>query len=358
MGVKLKPLKEQVIVITGASSGIGLATARRAAQKGARLVLCSRNFHDLTQICDDLNSQKQTPIAIAVECDVADPEAVERVAERAESEFGRIDTWVNNAGVSIYGKLTEVPMVEKRRLFDVNFWGVVHGCRSAIRRMKSRGGAIINVGSIVSDRAFPMQGIYSASKHAVKGYTDSLRMEIEGSGLPISITLVKPGSIDTPFTEHAVNHMQHHPNMPGPVYAPEVVADAILNAAEHPRRDVYVGGSTKLLSFLETLVPRLADLFMERSMMESAQSSATKSQVPQEPALFDVPGKEGRERGDHVGRVRRRSVYTSVRIHPGAATLVATGLGLMAAAGIGYLQNRRSQQSIPMAGPAHEVYSH
>ena len=178
-----KSLKDQVIVITGASSGIGLATAREAARRGAKVVLASRNAEELRQITDEIRAAGGSAISVAA--DVAEPDAVERIGESAAREFGGVDTWVNNAGVSIYGKLTDIPLADKRRLFDVNFWGVVNGCRTAVRLMRDHGGTIINVGSEVSDRAIPLQGIYSASKHAVKGYTDALRMELEHEELPI-----------------------------------------------------------------------------------------------------------------------------------------------------------------------------
>src|SRR5690348_15497520 len=190
-----KSLKDQVIVITGASSGIDLATAREAARRGAKVVLASRNAEELRQITDEIRAAGGSAISVAA--DVAEPDAVERIGESAAREFGGVDTWVNNAGVSIYGKLTDIPLADKRRLLDVNFWGVVNGCRTAVRLMRDHGGTIINVGSEVSDRAIPLQGIYSASKHAVKGYTDALRMELEHEELPIFVTLVKPSAIDT-----------------------------------------------------------------------------------------------------------------------------------------------------------------
>src|SRR5688572_16759990 len=202
---KLKKLREQTIVITGASSGIGLATARMAAARGARVLLTSRNEHDLRRLTQEICARGgRAAFAVA---DVGDPEAVEDVARAALREFGGIDTWVNNAGVSIYGELTEVPLADKRRLFETNFWGVVHGCRTAVKHLRQRGGAIVNIGSIVSDRAIPLQGIYSASKHAVLGYTDALRMELEHGRVPIAVSLVKPSAIDTPYLDHARNYM-------------------------------------------------------------------------------------------------------------------------------------------------------
>ena len=232
-----KKLRDQVIVITGASSGIGLATARIAARRGARVVMLSRNEEELRRACNEIRSQGgRATYAVA---DVADPEAVDRAGDLAAQQFGGFDTWVNNAGVSIYGKLTDVPLEDTRRMFDTNFWGTVHGCRTAIKHLQHRGGAIINVGSIVSDRAVPLQGMYSASKHAVQGYTDALRMELEHDGVPIWVTLVKPSAINTPYVEHARNYMDKAPKLPPPVYAAggPGCRDPALCREAHPRSD-------------------------------------------------------------------------------------------------------------------------
>jgi short-subunit dehydrogenase len=195
MAVKLKRLNQQVLVMTGASSGIGLVTARAAAERGTRLVLASRSQGELQQLKEEITANGGQ--AIAVGADVGQEEDVRRIAQAAQEQFGGFDTWVNNAGVSIYGKLLEISIEDMRRLFETNFWGVVYGSLEAARNLKQRGGAIINIGSTLSDRAIPMQGIYSASKHAVKGFTDALRMELEEEGAPISVTLIKPGAIDS-----------------------------------------------------------------------------------------------------------------------------------------------------------------
>src|SRR5262245_28252615 len=234
MQVRLKPIKEQVIVITGASSGIGLVTARLAARRCARVVLTARNHEALKQLADEIKGNESNGgMATFIAADVADESAMRQVAEEAISRFGRIDTWVNGAGVSVYGRLMDVSLEDQRRLFDTNFWGVVIGSRIAVPHLRN-GGALINIGSILSDRAIPLQGIYCASKHAVKAYTDSLRMELEHEGLPIAVTLIKPYSIDTPYAEHAKNYLATEPSSPPPVYAPEVVAEAILHCAEYP----------------------------------------------------------------------------------------------------------------------------
>jgi short-subunit dehydrogenase len=206
------------MVITGASSGIGLVTSRMAAKRGTRLVLSSRSEEELGELTEEIKTNGGQ--AIAVRADVGEQEDVRRLAQAAQEQFGGFDTWVNNAGISIYGKLSEVSIEDMRRLVETNFWGLVYGSLEAARHLKERGGAIINLGSTLSDRAIPMQGIYSASKHAVKGFTDALRMELESEGAPISVSLVKPGAIDTPYPEHAKNYMPVEPKNPPPMYAP------------------------------------------------------------------------------------------------------------------------------------------
>ena len=302
---KPKRLRDQVIVITGASSGIGLATARLAARGGARVVLTSRNERDLRVAVEEI--QMRGGRATHVVADVADPADMDRVADAAIREFGSVDTWVNNAGISIYGRLIDVPLDDKRRLFDTNFWGVVHGCRTAVRHFAVRGGTIINIGSVVSDRAVPLQGMYSASKHAVLGYTDALRMELEHDRLPVQVTLVKPASVNTPFIEHARNYMPEAPTFPPPVYAPEVVARAILRCAEHRVREVTIGGGGRVFTALGQLAPRTTDRLMERTLYEQQKDKTGK--VESLDSLYR-PTRDGLASGPYDGHVRRSSLYT------------------------------------------------
>jgi NADP-dependent 3-hydroxy acid dehydrogenase YdfG len=258
MSIDLKPLDQQVIVITGASSGIGLATAESAAKQGAKLVLASRSGKTLAEICQRINDAGGH--AIYVVADVGDREQLERIAGVALQKFGRIDTWVNDAGVSIYGRLDEVSEEDSRRLFDTNFWGVVNGSLIALPHLKRQGGALINVGSEVSDAVVPLQGMYSASKHAVKGFTDALRIEIEKlDEAPVSVTLIQPTAVDTPYPQHARNYMMEEPKLPSPQIDPQKVADAILKAAVKPQRDVKVGAGAVLDTALSKLAPGLAD---------------------------------------------------------------------------------------------------
>lgn len=290
--MKLKPVEQQVIVITGASSGIGLATAEAAAQRGARLVLASRSQETLGELARTIVSQGGQ--AIAVVADVAERQQVQRIADAAIAHFGCIDTWVNNAGLSIYGRLEEVREEDSRRLFDVNFWGVVHGSLVALPYLRLQGGALINVGSEVSEAVVPLQGMYSASKHAVKGFTDALRVEVqELDDAPVSITLIQPTAVDTPFPEHARNYMPLEPKLPTPQIDPEQVAEAILKAAEDPTRHAKVGAMATLNTATAKLFPSLGDK-MSAKQAERQQYD----EPPRDPeGTLYKPGETGRKRG-------------------------------------------------------------
>ncbi len=328
MKVKLKKLNKQVMVITGASSGIGLVTARMAAQKGARLVLAARSEEALRRLTDEIKANGGE--ATHVVADVGREQDVRRIADEAIRRFGGFDTWVNNAGVSTYGRILDVSLEDQRRLFDTNFWGVVYGSRIAAEHLRQRGGALINIGSVLSDRAIPLQGIYSASKHAVKGFTDALRMELEEEGAPISVTLIKPGAIDTPYTKHAKNYMPVEPQHPRPVYAPEVVAKAILHCAEHPERDVFVGGGGKAISLSSKYAPRLTDKVMEWTMFDQ-QKSDQPARHRDRNGLYRPSGRL-QERSGHEGHVAESSLYTKASLHPfiTGALVLSTGLAVAA----------------------------
>jgi NAD(P)-dependent dehydrogenase (short-subunit alcohol dehydrogenase family) len=330
MDLNLKRVPEQVIVITGASSGIGLVTAKMAAGRGASVVLAARNERDLARAVDGIRAAGGR--AAYVVCDVSDRAQVERVAERAVTEFGRVDTWVNNAAVSMYGRLQDVSLDDMRRQFDVNYWGTVYGSLVALPHLKRQGGALINVASALADRAIPLQGNYCAAKHAMKAFTDSLRMELEEEGAPVSVTLVKPGSIDTPFFQKARVYIDREPQPVPPVYSPELCARTILECAERPVRDVLVSGMAKVISLAGTVAPRLTDYYMERTTTESQMTD-----VPVAPGrrdnLYEPVEDDGGERGQYAGRVSNHSLYTHAALHRRGTLLAASAIGLAFAAG-------------------------
>jgi short-subunit dehydrogenase len=318
----LKPLREQVLVITGASSGIGLATARAAAKQGARLVLVARNEEALQAIEQEINAAGGQAIHVAG--DVGRREDLQRAADAAIAHFGRFDTWVNNAGVSLYGRLTQISDDDHHRLFQTNFWGVVYGSLIAAAHLRRRGGALINIGSVLSDSAVPIQGMYSTSKHAVKGFTDALRMELEADRAPISVTLVKPSAINTPYPQHAKNYLDREASLPPPVYAPEEVAHAILFAATHPKRDIIIGGAGRAMSFANRTFPRVMDRVGETLLLR--QQTRPGGTLPHQEGSLHRPGRDGRVHGRYPGHVMRKSYYTRASLHP-----VLTGTLLLAA---------------------------
>lgn len=335
MSVKLKKVADQVIVITGASSGIGLATAEMAAERGARVVLAARSEDELRDVVHRLNRHGKR--ATYVVADVADEGAVQRIADHAVAEFGGFDTWVNNAGISVYGRLTDVPMADKRRIFETNFWGLVYGCKAAVGHLRNHGGAIINIGSVVSEFAIPLQGIYSASKHAVKGYTDALRMELEAEGVPIAITLVKPGAIDTPFPEHARKYIAEQAKHAPPVYRPEEVAHAILRCSERQMREVVVGGGPRLQIAMAAVAPRLTEVYLERTAMTEQRRDDELANV--DDALY-TPSRDLRRRGRQPGHVIRSSTYTRAMVSDAARAVPLVAVGVALAAGLAAVKRR------------------
>jgi short-subunit dehydrogenase len=329
MNVSLLSIAEQVMVITGASSGIGLVTAKQAAARGASVVLAARNERDLRLAVDEI--RRHGGRAIHVVADVADKAQVEHIADAAIREFTRIDTWVNNAAVSMYGRVTDLSIDDMRRQMDINYWGQVHGSLTAVRHLRARGGALINVGSALCDRAIPLQANYCAAKHALKAFTDALRMELEEEGVPISVTLVKPASIDTPFFEKARTYLGVEPQPVPPVYAPEVVSGVILEAAERPIRELIAGGSAVKLSAAR-FAPRLADLYMERWTFDAQKTDKPANDRPDN--LYAPLADDGGERGRNwSGHTMRSSLYTRAVLNPPAA--FAVGAGLAACAGLG-----------------------
>ncbi len=272
MSLSLKPLDQQVIVITGASSGIGLATALAAAHAGASVVLAARSLKTLEDIAGQIVSTGGE--AIAVCADVAIRADIDKVVDAAIAKYGRIDTWVNDAGVSIYGRLDEVADEDSRQLFETNFWGVVNGSLAALPHLKAQGGALINLGSEASEESIPLQAMYSASKHAVKGFTDGLRAEIDADEAPVSVTLIQPTAVDTPYPDHAGSYLSGEPKLPTPMIEPEKVASAILDAATSPTRSTKVGGMSVINTTVAKILPALGELMGRMQMGRQQRDEA------------------------------------------------------------------------------------
>jgi len=344
--MRLQPLSDQVVVITGASSGIGLTTARMAARAGAKVVMTARDEETLREEAQRIRDEGGEATFLAG--DVADPETLSRVARHAVLTYGRIDTWVNNAGIGVYGLAEEVSLADMRRLFDVTFWGTVHGCLAALPRLKENGGVLINVGSVDSEISVPYHSAYAAAKHAVKGFTNALRMEVEKEGAPVAITLVKPAGIDTPFFEHAKNYMEGNPKPPPPAYAPDVVARTILRCAERPVRDIIVGGSGRVMVGLQKAFRRGTDRLFEATMF-SGQQTDRPTRHDRAGALYSTGPFNGRERGQYDGMVRSTSLSTELAMRPAQSVL---GIALLGIAAVGAASLMRGSSRRALVGYA------
>jgi len=328
--MNLKKISEQTIVITGATSGIGLTTARMAAERGAKLVLVARNEDALRELAEEINSGGGHAIYHAA--DVAAEYELREAANKAKMELSGFDTWVNNAGGWIYGRITDVPTEDLRRLFETNVWGVVNGSKIAVEHLREQGGALVNVGSEVSDAVVPLQGMYSASKHAVKAFTEALRMELEADGLPVAVSLVKPTAINTPFSQNAKNYLPYEPDLPPPLYAPELVAEAILYCAENGTPEFFVGEMAKLHSSMAKFMPRTSEKMNEMTI-DSSQNAGYPPPPNRADGLYET-NSDLRERGKPERFTMEQSVYQQSKLHPILTGALAVGAGLGIAAWI------------------------
>ena len=332
----MRPLAEQVIVITGASSGIGRATALVAARRGARLALAARGAEALEETQREVEALGAE--AIAAPIDVADYSEVEALGRQTVERFGRIDTWVNGAAVTIYGEFVSISPDEFRRVIEVNLLGAVHGAMVALARMRDQdgGGTIVNISSALGDRAAPLQAAYSAAKHGLNGFSEALRVELEHGRVPVRVAVIKPASIDTPFFQHARTKMGVAPKPMPPVYDPDLVAEAILHAATHAVRELPVGGASAGLSTLEKIAPRLIDRQLTLAGYRVQQADEPKPATAPD-NLFAGSTGPGAIRGGYDGR--RFSLYTWLKLHPFVRPVV---LGAAALAGVAVARGRRT----------------
>lgn len=320
--MELKRISEQVVVVLGASSGIGRESALRLAERGAQLVVAARSEPGLQSLVEEIDARGGQGTYVV--CDVADRDQVEAVADTAVRTFGRIDTWVNVAAVLVHAPFEQTLPEEFRRLMEINYLGQVHGALAALPRLRQAGGgALISVSSVESKVSLPRHSAYSASKHAVEGMIDGLRRDLLSEGAPISVTSIKPGTINTPFFTNAANTMDVEPTGPPPIYQPAVVADCVLYAAEHPVRDLYAGGAGRVMALTQVLSPRLMDALLARAVSLERTKQPAPGGAPG--TLFAPRAEDNRAEGDFSSRARRFSTYTWLRTHPTARSLLAGG---------------------------------
>jgi NAD(P)-dependent dehydrogenase (short-subunit alcohol dehydrogenase family) len=320
----LRPLHDQVVVVAGASSGICREAALRFGEAGSRVALAARDEAGLRDVAEAI--RRRGGEALVVPTDVTRVEDLDELAERTAREFGGIDTWINGAAVTSYATVEQLTLDEFRRVFEVDFFGQVYGCRAALPYLEERGaGVLICIGSVLSDRAVPLQSAYSAAKHALKAFTESLRVELEHAGSGVQVTLVKPSSINTPLFDHALTKTGMKPKPVPPVYEASIVAGALLYCATHREREVTIGGAGKMLTSMENAAGGLMDRVLKQSGFSMQETDEPKSEdAPNN--LYGPLHELNRIEGSFPGR--SFSLYTWLRTHPRVAFALAGAFAL------------------------------
>lgn len=326
----MRPLSDQIVVVTGASSGIGRETALLLAERGARVVLAARNEEALKALSEEIRSA-------GGECAVAPTDTttwqqVRDLAAQAVEAFGRIDTWVNAAAVSLYSSVEDAEIDELERVVEVDLLGYVYGMKAALPEVAASGGTIINVSSVAGVRPLPLQAPYSASKAAVKAFADALRLELQHDGRGVAVTTILPASINTPFFTHARSKLGAMAAPFPPVYEPRTVAEAMAFAAEHPRREIFVGGVAKLLALQQRLSPALTDWVLLRGKVFERQRA---DRPAGDDILFEASSGPGSTTGDfrpaipaspYTRLVEQGRLWRSLPLLAGVAATAAAAL--------------------------------
>jgi NAD(P)-dependent dehydrogenase (short-subunit alcohol dehydrogenase family) len=329
--MQLKPVEEQVLALMGASSGIGRQTALRLAERGARVVVSARSREGLDSVVEEI--RRTGGEATAVVADATAFDQVKAVADEAVEEYGRLDTWVHLAAVSVFAPFDETTPEEFKRVVEIDLLGQAYGAMAALPHLKREGrGALVHLTSVVARRSVPLQSAYCAAKHGVDGFLESLRVELKREGWPIGVTNVMPAAINTPFFDKARTKLGYKPKGFPPMYAPGVVADAILYAAEKAPRDIVAGGAGKGMILGQRLSPRLMDTLMLRWGFESQTTDEPKPEDAPDALLGPVNGQD-RAEGDLDGQTLSSSLATWLDIHPVAkrGLIVGGALGIAAA---------------------------
>ena len=327
---QLKPVGEQVVVLMGASSGIGRESALRFARKGARVVVSARGEAGLDSLVQEIRDEGGE--AIAVPADTSEFGQVKAVADRAVEEYGRLDTWVHLAAVGLFATFEQTTPEEFERVIDVNLMGQVYGAMAALPHIKREGrGALVHISSVEAKRSFPFHSAYGASKHGIDGFVEALRVELKHEGWPISVTQVMPATINTPFFDKGRSKLGVKPVGIPPIYEPETVADMIVYAAENPARDFVSGGAAQALIINQRIAPRMLDAVL-------ATRAGFAPQKTNEPRSEDDPDNlyapiRGHDTARDGFRALSRSLYNWLQMHPVVrrAAAISTALGLMAA---------------------------
>jgi len=339
----------RVIVVTGASGGVGRAVARAFGARGDKVALLARGEVGLEAAAKEVEAAGGTALTAPV--DVSEYPAVDVAASRVEAELGPIDIWVNVAFSSVFAPFTEVSMEEFKRTTDVTYLGFVHGTKAALDRMLPRdSGTIVQVGSALAYRGIPLQSAYCGAKHAIQGFNESLRCELMHDGSKVRTTMVQLPAVNTPQFDWVLSRLPRHPQPVPPIFQPEVVADAIVYAAEHPRRrEYYVGASAVATILGDKVAAGLLDRYLAKTGYDSQQTSEPVS--PDRPAnLFEpADGAGGRDFGTH-GSFDRQARGTSWQVRLNKSPwLFAAAVNVAAAAVAGVAMVRKQPKAFAQA---------
>ncbi len=320
----------EVVVITGASAGVGRAAVREFARHGAHIGLIARGREGLEGARREVEAAGGR--ALALPADVADPDQVEAAASAVENKFGPMDIWVNDAMTTVFAPFIEIKPEEYKRATEVTYLGYVYGTLAALRRMIPRDrGTIVQVGSALAYRSIPLQAPYCGAKAAVRGFTDSIRTELKHAGSKVHVTMVQMPGLNTPQFDWCLTRLPNHPQPVPPIFEPEVAARAIYWAAHHKRREMYAGASSVGVIVGNKIAPGALDAYLARTGYQSQQTSQPVD--PDRPvSLFEpVPGDHG-ARGPFANRAHRSSVQFLANTHRGLLALAGLGLAGAAAA--------------------------
>ena len=306
-----KPLSEQVVVVTGASSGLGRAIARLAGERGAKVVVTARNRNALDNCVDEIERSGSEGLAVSAE--VNDRVQVERVVEAAVERFGRIDTYVANAIVTVYAEAERLEEDELRRVWDVNFFGVVYGYWAALPHLREARGTFLHVSSALAYRGIPLQAAYCSTKAGLRAFLESARVEEQKARTGVAISLVLPGAINTPQFDRDRQKIGFQPQPVPPIYQPEPFAEAALRCAEHPVRELPISWGAQKLLWGQKLSPRAGDWVLRRNGWKSQHTGEPKP-LDAPDNLFDtLPGDPGAH-GRFDDRARASTLWTRLRL--------------------------------------------
>jgi NAD(P)-dependent dehydrogenase (short-subunit alcohol dehydrogenase family) len=325
--MKLKPIEQQVVAIVGASSGIGRETALQFAKRNAKVVVSARTESGLASLVAEIKASGGD--AIAIPADVAEFEQVKSIADKTIEHYGRLDTWVHAAGTAVIAPFEQVTPEEFKRVIDVNLMGAVYGAMVAMPYLRQTGrGAFIAVSSVEARRSMPLQTSYSASKHGMEGFLDSLRSELKHEGFPISITNIMPSVINTPFYNKARTKLGVMPTGVPPYYQPSLVAEAILHTAENPTRDLIVGDVGRIIDFLQKIAPDLTDTLVGAIAVPGQRTERIKATDDPNNLFEPIEGYDTTT-GDFTDKTIP-SFLDWFDFHPAVKWSTAAGLGVLA----------------------------